>query len=221
MAFLYQDGDGISPYIKARQRFYSPEGWHQLITSIQTSSTLYIGNLSFFTEELQIYTLFSLVAPVKRVIMGLNKVTKSPCGFCFVEYFTNEEAVLARRYLDHMKLDGRIIRVDMDPGFEEGRQYGRGKSGGQVRDFHRTDFDQERGGWGEIVYRMMRGGGRGGRGGGGRGRGRRPQNYEIDQMGARPPPYKRQRVSSVSPQRTPGNDNSNPRFRDKESDDDE
>eukprot|EP01083_Nonionella_stella_P126613 383312_1 len=137
MAFLYQDGDGISPYIKARQRFYSPEGWHQLITSIQTSSTLYIGNLSFFTEELQIYTLFSLVAPVKRVIMGLNKVTKSPCGFCFVEYFTNEEAVLARRYLDHMKLDGRIIRVDMDPGFEEGRQYGRGKSGGQVRDFHR------------------------------------------------------------------------------------
>jgi hypothetical protein len=30
-------------------------------------------------------------------------------------------------------LDDRIVRTDWDAGFKEGRQYGRGKSGGQVR----------------------------------------------------------------------------------------
>jgi len=42
-------------------------------------------------------------------------------------------------------LDDRIIRVDWDIGFEEGRQYGRGKSGGQVRDEWREYDDPARG----------------------------------------------------------------------------
>ena len=33
----------------------------------------------------------------------------------------------------------------------EGRQYGRGKSGGQVRDEYRTDYDLGRGGYGKMV----------------------------------------------------------------------
>jgi nuclear cap-binding protein subunit 2 len=48
-------------------------------------------------------------------------------------------------------LDERVIRADLDPGFEEGRQYGRGKSGGQVRDELRTEYDVGRGGWGANV----------------------------------------------------------------------
>ena len=36
------------------------------------------------------------------------------------------------------------------PGFVEGRQYGRGKSGGQVRDEYRLDFDLGRGGFGKV-----------------------------------------------------------------------
>ena len=36
------------------------------------------------------------------------------------------------RYISGTKLDDRIIRTDWDIGFIEGRQYGRGKSGGQV-----------------------------------------------------------------------------------------
>lgn len=34
--------------------------------------------------------------------------------------------------LDGTALDERIIKVGMDPGFKQGRQYGRGMSGGQV-----------------------------------------------------------------------------------------
>jgi nuclear cap-binding protein subunit 2 len=36
------------------------------------------------------------------------------------------------RYINQTRLDDRIIRTDWDAGFIDGRQYGRGKSGGQV-----------------------------------------------------------------------------------------
>lgn len=53
---------------------------------LQESSTLYVGNLSFYTNEDQIYELFGMCGEVKRVIMGLDRVEQTPCGFCFVEY---------------------------------------------------------------------------------------------------------------------------------------
>ena len=37
------------------------------------------------------------------------------------------------RYINGTRLDDRLIRTDWDAGFSEGRQYGRGKSGGQVK----------------------------------------------------------------------------------------
>ncbi len=58
------------------------------------------------------------------------------------------------RYVSGTKLDERIIRCDLDLGYKEGRQFGRGKSGGQVRDEHRQDYDPGRGGWGAQAQRM-------------------------------------------------------------------
>lgn len=52
------------------------------------------------------------------------------------------------KHVSGTKLDERIIRCDLDLGYKEGRQFGRGKSGGQVRDEHRQDYDPGRGGWG-------------------------------------------------------------------------
>ncbi|KAI0780864.1 hypothetical protein BD413DRAFT_464629 [Trametes elegans] len=118
------------------------------------SSTLYVGNLSFYTTEEQIYELFSkCTSPedgggIKRIIMGLDRNTRTPCGFCFVEYYTHAEALACLRYISGTKLDERIIRCDIDLGYRDGRQFGRGKSGGQVRDEHRQDYDPGRGGWG-------------------------------------------------------------------------
>lgn len=63
-------------------------------------------------------------------------------------YYFHADALAALRYLSQTKLDERIIRADLDPGYKDGRQYGRGKSGGQVRDEYREDFDSGRGGWG-------------------------------------------------------------------------
>ncbi|KAH8829675.1 hypothetical protein DL96DRAFT_1708795 [Flagelloscypha sp. PMI_526] len=121
---------------------------------LATSTTLYVGNLSFFTTEEQIYEIFSKCTSIetgggiKRIIMGLDRNTRTPCGFCFVEYYTHEEALASMRYVSGTKLDERIIRCDLDMGYKDGRQFGRGKSGGQVRDEHRQDYDPGRGGWG-------------------------------------------------------------------------
>lgn len=179
MAHLYATDDVVSDYIRKRERFYSKEGWNQILDALSKSCTLYVGNLSFYTMEPQVYALFSQVAPVRRVIMGLNKQENTPCGFCFVEYYAAEAASTARKAINETRLDSRFIRVDMDPGFEEGRQYGRGRAGGQVREDYRDDFDDQRGGWGENAKRQRGRGGvvhRGsyrGRGRGGyRGRGR-------------------------------------------------
>lgn len=66
--------------------------------------------------------------------MGLDRFKKTPCGFCFVEYETHDDAVKSLRYLNGTKIDERVIEVDLDPGFVEGRQFGRGQNGGQVAD---------------------------------------------------------------------------------------
>ena len=115
------------------------------------STTLYVGNLSFYTSEEQIHALFSKCGPIKRVIMGIDRNNKTPCGFCFLEYWGRQDALFCKKFLDGSKLDDRFIRVDLDPGFREGRQFGRGRRGGQVRDEMRTDYDAGRGGWGGMA----------------------------------------------------------------------
>ncbi|KAF4591619.1 Nuclear cap-binding protein subunit 2 [Ophiocordyceps camponoti-floridani] len=118
---------------------------------LANATTLYVGNLSFYTTEEQVYELFSKCGDIKRLVMGLDRFQKTPCGFCFVEYYTHQDALDCMKYIGGTKLDERIIRTDLDPGFEEGRQYGRGKSGGQVRDEYREDYDEGRGGIGRAI----------------------------------------------------------------------
>jgi len=85
---------------------------------------------------------------VKRIIMGLDRNTRyahnmtlipayscmtwtifslfrTPCGFCFVEFYTHAEALAGMRYVSGTKLE-RIIRCDLDLGYRGGRQFGRG-----------------------------------------------------------------------------------------------
>ena len=104
------------------QRFHGTTDQFQACLS--KSSTLYVGNLSFYTTEEQVYELFSKCGDVKRIIMGLDRFKKTPCGFCFVEYYTHDEAMNCILYISGTMLDERIIRADWDAGFQEGRQYG-------------------------------------------------------------------------------------------------
>nr|CAG8615505.1 11279_t:CDS:2 [Entrophospora candida] len=118
----------------------------ELSKDLSNSTTLYIGNLSFYTTEEQIYELFSKAGEIKRIIMGLDKFQRTPCGFCFVEYYSHQDALDCMKYINSTKLDERIIRTDLDPGYKDGRQFGRGRSG----DEYRQDYDTGRGGWGHL-----------------------------------------------------------------------
>ena len=135
---LYSKGsiEEISPYYKYKENIDKDK--------LKTSSTIYIGNLSFHTTETQLYQLFSFCGKIKRVIMGLNRLNKKPCGFAFIEYMDKESAKLAKATLTGTLLDNKLIRVDIDTGFEEGRQYGRGKFGNQIRDEIYKGNDPER-----------------------------------------------------------------------------
>lgn len=114
-----------------RSHYDSPESQ---MRALAESSTLYIGNMAFSTRSYNVLSLFSQIGPVRKVVMGEDRFLKTPCGFGFVEYVHRNDALLAVSNLSSTKLDGRIIRVELDAGFQPGRQYGRGKSGGQVRD---------------------------------------------------------------------------------------
>ncbi|OMH84011.1 Nuclear cap-binding protein subunit 2B [Zancudomyces culisetae] len=136
---------------KDRQFKGTTEEW---VDGLLKTTTLYVGNLSFYTTEEQIHELFSRCGEIKRIVMGLDSLKKTPCGFCFVEYYTRKATSDCMRFINGTKLDNRVIRTDLDPGFKEGRQFGRGKSGGQIRDEHRNTYDEGRGGWGHARARQ-------------------------------------------------------------------
>ena len=147
MARLFLDREPLTQY---KDRLFKGS-MEEYLERLRTSATLYVGNVSFYTSEEQIWDLFSRAGPVKAIVMGLDKNLKTPCGFCFVEYHTRPDAERAVKYLNGTKLDDREVRMDFDWGFVEGRQFGRGKSGGQVRDEYRTTYDEGRGGYGKLL----------------------------------------------------------------------
>lgn len=77
MAHLYKEINPSSKYYLMRGQYAENE-------ALANSTTLYVGNLSFYTKEEQLWELFSRIGEVKQIIMGLNKKTLEQCGFCFV-----------------------------------------------------------------------------------------------------------------------------------------
>ena len=97
------------------------------------TNTVYVGNLSYHTKEENIWDLFFKIAKIKRIIIGLNRYNLTPCGFCFLEFYSSIDADTCVFFLAGLQLDKRIIRIDLDEGFSQGRQFGRGKRGGQIQ----------------------------------------------------------------------------------------
>jgi len=126
-----------------RSHYDSPESQ---MRALALSSTLYIGNLAFSTRVSHLRALFSTLGPITALNMGLDRNRKTPCGFAFLEYEKREDALNAVSCFSGCKLDERIIRVELDAGFKPGRQFGRGSSGGQVRDDRRGTLDRGRAG---------------------------------------------------------------------------
>eukprot|EP00898_Chlorokybus_atmophyticus_P008362 jgi/Chlat1/8527/Chrsp80S07901 len=127
MASLLQS---LAPLSQYRDRRF-PGTQEEFDECLRTTCTVYVGNLSFYTTEEQLLEVFAKAGEARRVIMGLDKTRLTPCGFAFVIYYTRADTEDCVRYLNGTIVDDRPIRVDFDWGFQEGRQYGRGRSGGQ------------------------------------------------------------------------------------------
>lgn len=127
------------------------------------SQRLYVGNLSFDTNESGIRDAFTQCGEVTDVHLVTDRETGRSRGFAFVTMGTAEAAQSALSRMNGMMLDGRPIRVDEAA---ERRPGGGGGGGGGGM----------RGGFGGGGGGGGRGGDRNGggpRGGGGRGGDRR------------------------------------------------
>ena len=87
-----------------------------------TWAFLQVGDVSSYSNDCA--NQFTRCGEIKRLVMGLDRFQKTPCGFCFVEYYNHQDALDCMKYIGGTKLDERIIRTDLDEGFAEGRQYG-------------------------------------------------------------------------------------------------
>ncbi|KAF8822364.1 Rna recognition motif-containing protein [Cardiosporidium cionae] len=147
MAHLYTNLEPLSQYWDKRSAS-TREEWQE---KIARCTAVYVGNLAFHSTEEQILEIFSKVGQVKKIVMGLNSKAKNPCGFCFIQFFTHDEAERSVRLLNSSIFDGRVIRVDWDSGegLDNDRKYGRGPRGYQWRDEFRLHYDSGRGGVGK------------------------------------------------------------------------
>ena len=112
---------------------------------------LYVGNLSYDTTEDVISAEFGTFGKVESVAIPVDKLSRRPKGFAFVEMASKEEAEAAITGLNGKLLNDRTIVVnEARPRVDNrgGSSYGNQKSGG----------------YGDSGY----GGGRGGRSGGGK-----------------------------------------------------
>ena len=103
----------------------------ELEERLSITSTIYVGTFPYDVEESHIYSIFNNFGPIKKVIMGINPKTKQNIGFCFIEFYSRDSALLAVSCKDHFKISGKKVFIDLDRGFEEGRQFGRGEDGNQ------------------------------------------------------------------------------------------
>ena len=75
---------------------------------------------------------FSTIGCIQELVFGVNANNHSQkIGFAFIKYATHAEACSAVNCLDGTVLLDKTLKVQLDPGFEKGREFGRGKTGHQ------------------------------------------------------------------------------------------
>ncbi|MFA6957376.1 MAG: RNA-binding protein [Thermoanaerobaculia bacterium] len=77
------------------------------------ASKLFVGNLAFDTTKEELEGLFREVGPLKDVFLPLDRETRRPRGFAFVEFENDEDATKAIEKFNGHQLGGRAIRVNV------------------------------------------------------------------------------------------------------------
>ena len=91
---------------------------------------LFVGNLSFNTDERRLEELFATVGPVDTVNIVRDQMTGRARGFAFVEMQTDADALNAIQKLNETELDGRKLAVNEARPKPTGGGGGGGRPGG-------------------------------------------------------------------------------------------
>jgi cold-inducible RNA-binding protein len=91
---------------------------------------LFVGNLSFNTDERRLEELFATVGPVDTVNIVRDQMTGRARGFAFVEMQTDADAQNAIQKLNDTELDGRKLAVNEARPKPTGGGGGGGRPGG-------------------------------------------------------------------------------------------
>ena len=82
---------------------------------------LYVGNLSFQTQEADLREQFTQYGEVVSVNLITDRDTGRSRGFAFVEMSSGEEAQAAQKTMDGFELDGRQLKVNEAKAREDNR----------------------------------------------------------------------------------------------------
>eukprot|EP01100_Stratorugosa_tubuloviscum_P014131 TRINITY_DN739_c0_g1_i3.p1 TRINITY_DN739_c0_g1~~TRINITY_DN739_c0_g1_i3.p1 ORF type:complete len:733 (-),score=314.86 TRINITY_DN739_c0_g1_i3:475-2628(-) len=75
------------------------------------SPVLVLRGLDVHTTEDTIRRIFAVYGTLRDIRLIKDRGAQTSRGFCFVEYYTNEEATLALKRCGHLMLDGRQIKI--------------------------------------------------------------------------------------------------------------
>ena len=92
-------------------------------------SKLYVGNLSYNVSEEDLRTLFSQAGEIKEISLIMDRETRRPKGFGFVEMTNQVDAEKAIQMFNEYEIDGRKLAVNIARPREE-RGGSRGGGGG-------------------------------------------------------------------------------------------
>ncbi len=94
-------------------------------------SKLYVGNLSYNVSEEELRELFSQAGEIKEVALIVDRDTRRPKGFGFVEFVNQADAEKAIQMFNNYELDNRRLTVNIArPREDRGGGGGRGGRGG-------------------------------------------------------------------------------------------
>ncbi|KAF8390878.1 hypothetical protein HHK36_023177 [Tetracentron sinense] len=77
------------------------------------ASRIIVKNLSYSINESSLQKEFSNFGPIAEVKLLKDEATKRSKGYAFVQYTSQDDAMLALENMDHKSLDGRVIYVEL------------------------------------------------------------------------------------------------------------
>jgi RNA recognition motif-containing protein len=99
---------------------------------INVNNKLYVGNLSYSTDEATLREVFSPAGNIRSITVMMDRMTNQPRGFAFVEMETPAEAL---KLVNGQEVDGRQLKVNeaRPPEQRSNSSYGGGSRGNDRR----------------------------------------------------------------------------------------